>query len=241
MEGSIVTSVEHNHSGVAPALHNIIEKNVRTGIFQRIRNSIYCQSRIGNDTPRKTIHRIYRFLEKALSFTSTAVILIHFRHRALEKINILIKICSYFAFIYVLRIISSMLAENEKIHILSCHLAQQVPFHLTVFPKIEKTRLRSFVESIREILSEHHRLLSPNCKTVRVISVPRKICQVVKAVNLIVGIHDLTEIFPHYLIFVSRHHFRNLHSGRINVRTEILRALLREPVIEHSRISRISA
>ena len=93
--------------------------------------------------------------------------------------------------------------------------------------------MRSLTENVREIFPEHDRFLAPQRKTVGIISVARKEGEIVEGIVLPVRIHYLTEILAHYLIFVTFHHCRHFHSGRIDVRTEMLRTLFRKSVIEH--------
>ena len=85
-----------------------------------------------------------------------------------------------------------MLAENEQVHVLPGHFAQKVPFHIPVFAEIQESIVRSLSEGVWEVFSEHDRLLSPDCKAIRIIPVTGEERKVVEGVALPVGIHYLT-------------------------------------------------
>ena len=134
-----------------------------------------------------------------------------------------------------------MFTEDEQVHVLAGHFTEEVPFHVPVLAEIQETVMRSLTENVREIFPEHDRFLAPQRKTIGIISVSGKEGEIVECIVLPVCIHYLTEILAHYLIFVTFHHCWHFHSGRIYIRTEMLRPIFRKPVIEHVRFHSVTA
>ena len=115
-----------------------------------------------------------------------------------------------------------MLAENEQVHVFAGHLAQEIPLHLPVFTEIQETVMGSLTEGVWKILPEYDWFLAPDSKAVRIVSVTGEESEVVQDIVLPVRIRHLAEVLAQDLIFVTFHHCRHFHSGRIDVRTQML-------------------
>src|SRR5574344_2893389 len=110
-----------------------------------------------------------------------------------------------------------MLAEHKHICLRALKLSKECEFHIVVLAEVIKLVAGSFSESTREVLLEDYWLLSPNCQTIRVITVSGKKDEIVEWINFLVCGNNLGQIFLHHLHLVSNKIRRDKHSSRIEV------------------------